>query len=639
MSYFNKHLLQPPIERENPSRQLSRKDTASLKYTLPEESLTPIDNSYNSPLYLNKPSNINFSVEYDPETGQYYIYEKIGNLDYRRPLAMSFKEFYEYQNKKEARDYWSQKKRENVSSKPTSLVGTIKLGETLDKVLGADAINITPQGSAELIFGYNISRIDNPALSERNRRVGSFNFREKIQMNVTGSIGDKMEVGLNYNTEATFDFENKTKLEYTGKEDEIIRKIEAGNISFPLSGTLISGSQSLFGLKTELQFGKLYVTNVFSHQKSQSSTINIQGGAQVQEFEVDITDYDANRHFFLSHFFRENYNNALKDLPYINSGIRIEQIEVWITNKTSNFTSDNRHVLALMDLGESYGPDGEPNFQGGENFVKPQKQFNYPASNDANDLYRFIVENNSGIRNFQDINNILKRYEDQNFIAGTHYERIESARKLSPNEFTVNRELGYISLNTALRNDEVLAVAYVYTYRGKTYKVGELTTDGISDPQTLVVKLIKGTSLTPKLKTWELMMKNIYSIGAYQVQKDNFYLDVLYRKDETGVPVNFIKEENASSKFNNKILIKVLGLDNLDTKNEPNPDGIFDFIEGVTIYSSTGKIIFPEVEPFGKDLRKKITDGDPVKDKIADKYVFEELYDSTQTKAKQIYIF
>lgn len=636
MTLLLNNQLQPPAVDNQNEGFVSRRDTAFLKFPLPKDDIAPTLNRNKSSLYLDRPSNISFNVEYDPESNQYILYEKAGSIDYKRPLAMSFKEFYEYENKVQRENYWMEKIKESKGQKSSPFVGSIKLGEAFDKVFGAEAINITPQGSAELIFGYNISRIDNPALSVRNRRVGSFTFKEKIQMNVTGSIGDKVELGLNYNTEATFDFENKTKLEYTGKEDEIIKKIEAGNISFPLPGTLINGSQSLFGIKTELQFGKLYITNVFSHQKGESSTINIQGGAQVREFRLDITDYDANRHFFLSHFFRENYNEALKNLPYVNSGIRIEQIEVWVTNKTSNFTSDNRHVLAILDLGESYGPYGEPNFQGPVEFVRPVNQNNYPASNDANNLYSFITETNSGIRNFAEINNILKKYEQNNFVSGIHYEKIESARKLSPSEYTVNRELGYISLNTALRNDEILAVAYVYTYRGKTYKVGELTTDGITDPQTLVVKLIKGINLTPKLKNWKLMMKNVYSLNAYQINRDNFRLDILYRKDETGVPVNYIKEEGADPQFNNKILLKVLRLDNLDSRNEPNPDGIFDFIEGVTIYPENGRIVFPEVEPFGSDLRKKITGGDPSKNRIADKYVFEELYDSTQTKAKQI---
>ncbi len=613
-----------------------RNDTTRLIFPLPDDDNMPYSVSpATSPLYLGKPSNIQSDIIYNPETRRYEFSQKVGELNFSPPASMSFDEYLEYDREQSVNNYWREKSRESSGGAGPSFMQSLRLGsETLDKVFGTDAINITPQGSAELIFGYNISTIDNPSLSVRNRRNGSFTFKEKIQMNVTGSIGDKMELGLNYNTEATFDFENKTKIEYAGKEDEIIKKIEAGNVTFPLPGSLIRGSQSLFGLKTELQFGKLSVTNVFSHQKGESSSIQVQGGAQLSEFEVSVDEYDANRHFFLSHFFKDHYNQWLSSLPYIESGVRIEQIEVWVTNKTSDF--DNaRNIVALMDLAESFNPDGEPNFYGDQDFIQPRSMT--AANNNANALYDQI-SGLPGIRNIKTVSGALKQLSDSySFNTGRDYERIENARKLTEREYAVNRELGYISLNNSLRNDEVLAVAFVYTYQGKTYKVGELSTDGFSGDNTLIVKMLKGTSLVPRYPTWELMMKNIYSIGAYQVSRQDFRLDVLYRNDETGVPVNYITE----GAINEKILLKVLRLDSLDSRNEPNPDGVFDFIEGVTVYSQSGKIIFPLREPFGHDLRLKIIGGEqyldhPERNRVADKYVFEELYDSTQTKAQQI---
>jgi cell surface protein SprA len=618
--------------------QVNNSDTIKLPYPFTDEIRYPFSTSgIHSPLILGNPSNVESKVVYDPETNRYVFSETVGKLNFRPPSSMSVKDYLEYDTKKSMSDYWIKKANESAGAKASPLLANFQLGETFDKIFGTDAISIVPQGSAELIFGYNLSYTENPALSERNRSNGSFIFKEKIQMNVTGSIGDKMQVGINYNTEATFDFENKTKLEYTGKEDEIIKKVEAGNVSFNVPGTLISGSQSLFGLKTDLQFGKLFISSVVSHQRGQSQVVEVKGGAQVNEFEVTADDYDANRHFFLSHFFRDNYNEWMKSLPYVNSGVRIERIEVWITNKTSEFDKDNRNILALMDLGESYGPENEPNFFGDPRFIQPQHVPNAPVNNDANGLYSAIINRYDAIRDFKSIAGTLKSLEQSyGFYSGKDFEKIENARKLNENEYTLNRELGYISLNTSLRSDEVLAVAYVYTYRGKTFQVGELSTDGISYPKTLVVKLLKGTSLTPKLGTWDLMMKNVYSLGAYQVSNQNFILDVLYRKDDTGVPVNFIADNGADSAFNNKILLKVLNLDNLDSRNEPHPDGRFDFVEGVTIIAKDGRVFLPLLEPFGSDLRKMITGGDVTKNRIADKYVYEELYDSTQTKARLI---
>ena len=629
-----------PVFSQNPAPS-DTSQTTGLRFPINERNNFPFSNSGNqSPLLLQPPSNIEQKIEYDPETGRYIFSERVGELDYRPPASMSLEEYKKYDAHKSELDYWREKSREESGAGP-SFMKNLRLGnEAIDKVFGTDVINITPQGSAELVFGYTISRNDNPLLPEKNRRNGSFLFEEKIQMNVTGSIGDKMEVGLSYNTEASFDFENKTKLEYSGKEDEIIKKIEAGDVSFSLPGSLITGSQSLFGLKTELQFGRLTVTSVVSHQLGESSSINVQGGAQLTEFEVNADEYDANRHFFLAHFFRDHYNDWLQNLPYIESQVQIQQIEVWIVNKQSDY-SEVRNIVAFMDLGEGYDPDHNPNFYADESIIGPIRgNDGSAASNNSNGLYDRLYSEDA-IRALGSAENLITSVSNRNFNAGRDYVLLESARPLSDREYTLNKELGYISLNSPLRNDEILAVAFTYTYRGRTYQVGELTNQVVA-PGVLILKLLKGTTPSPKFPNWDLMMKNVYSIGAYQVSPENFVLNLLYRNDKTGVPVNYISETDStaiSPLVQKQPLLKVLELDNLDSRNEPNPDGIFDYVEGVTINSKNGRIYFPLLEPFGSDLRQKIVDSsaNPIAaGRIASKYIFEELYDSTQTRAEQI---
>lgn len=626
--------------------------SGGLRYPLESKYSYPFSTSGStSPLLLPPPSNVEQKVVYDPKTNSYIFSEKIGRINYRPATSMSFEEYNRYQQQKAKKEYWHARAKEESGAGPSFLQG-LRLGnQAIDRVFGSEGISITPQGSAELIFGYSITNNKNPAIPVRNQRNGSFIFKEKIMMNVSGSIGDKMEVGLNYNTEATFDFENKTKLEYSGKEDEIIKKIEAGDVSFPLPGTLITGSQSLFGIRTDLQFGKLTVSTVFSHQRSESSSINVQGGAQQTEFEIDIDQYDVNRHFFLSHFFRDNYDEWLKNLPHIESQVKIEEIEVWVVNKQNDFTS-SRDIVAVMDLGEGYNHEGLPNFQADPNTIYPSLEYNQPVSNDLNRLYGNIASN-SNFRNLSSVDVGFSSISDARytFARGRDYQALESARPLSSREYTVNRELGYISLNSPLRNDEILAVSYVYTYKGKRYVVGELSRS-IAAPDVLVVKLLKGITQTPQFATWDLMMKNIYSIGAYQVSSDDFVLNVLYRNDETGVYTNYLTGDETD--FAQKSpdgtflgvykeqLIKVLELDNLDSRREPYPDGMFDFAEGITINSRNGRVIFPVVEPFGTHLEEQILGPDPYDDnyekykRSANKYVFKELYDSTQTKAQQI---
>lgn len=599
-------------------------DTTDLRYPFSRNRRYPFTQfTPDSPLWGKKPSNVEKQIVYDPVTDTYQFSEKVGNTYYTRPNTLDRESFAEYQSRRSIKDYWRLKTSADRINEQSGFIPEINIGgAAFDKVFGSNTINITPSGSAELIFGFNMNKIDNPTLTEKLRRTPSFTFEEKILMNVAGSIGDKMNLDINYNTEATFDFENKTKLEYSGKEDEIIKKIEAGNVSLPLTGSLITGSQSLFGLKTEMQFGKLSMTTVFSQQRGESSVIEVQGGAQIQEFEVTSDDYDANKHFFLSEYFRQNYNRALANLPIINSGINITRIEVWVTNKTNNF-EESRNIVAFTDLGEP--SPFNPAFQ-----QNASERGDWPR-NGKNNLYEQMTTGTySGARDINSVTSILAP-----FNLGKDYEKIENARRLNPREYDVNTKLGYISLNSALNADEVLAVAYEYSFNGKTYKVGELSTSGgITAPGALYLKLIKGTNFTPAAPVWDLMMKNVYAIGAYQVNADDFTLDVLYQDDRTGNAVNYIPEGD----LNKKILLKLLNLDNLNSNRDPYPDGLFDYINGITINPSNGRIFFPVLEPFGSDLEQIIREnirGEEV-ETIVDNYVFRELYDSTKTNARQI---
>jgi cell surface protein SprA len=615
-------LLSPGVVKGQVTNQRLQPDTTrKTPLKLKDESGIPWEEAPKAPLFLDNPSNIKTTVTYDPDKNEYVIYQKVGPFDYRTPVHMTPDEFRKYQYNKEMRDYWESRIRGDVSGFRSNLIPQIEIGgAAFDKIFGSNVINIIPQGSAELIFGINISRTQNPALSEKLRTIPTFDFKEKIQMNVTGTIGDKMQLGVNYNTDAMFEFENRTKLQYSGKEDEIVKKVEAGDVTLPLTGTLITGSYSLFGLKTELQFGKLNVTTVLSQQKGESSVIEVKGGAQISEFEIYADDYEANRHFFLSNFFRDIYDNALKNLPAVSSGVNIERIEVWITNKTSSY-DETRNIVAFADLAEngSHIYNKVPDFQ-----MNPGGPRN--PDNTANNLYNSVTTNYSAIRDIDQVTNAFDPLYP-GFQIGRDFEKIENARKLNEREYTINRQLGYISLNTALNTDEVLAVAFEYTFNGQVYKVGEFSTDGVTAPQAMVLKLLKGTTLSPRYPTWNLMMKNVYSLGSGKLDRANFQLNILYEDDKTGNSINYLPESGMSD----KILLQVLGLDKLNSQLDHEPDGYFDFIDGVTVNMDRGKIIFPVVEPFGSYLKKQISD--PV---LASRYVFQELYDSTQTIARQM---
>ena len=581
----------------------------------------PFSGSQSGGLFMQTPPNIFDQVKYDLATNRYLIQNKIGGLDAGQASVLDFQEYQQYKMNKSIAEYWNTKSGERQGNQ-TSALGLPKLfipGKAFDKIFGGNAVDIRPQGSAELIFGLKINRLDNPALPEEQRKTTSFDFQEKIQMNVIGKIGDKLKLTTNFNTESTFDFENQMKLEYTGYEDEIIKKLEVGNVSLPLNGTLITGSQSLFGFKTQLQFGRTTITGILSQQKSTTSEIEVSGGAQTSEFDVYADQYEANKHFFLAHYFKDHYDEALANLPFVNSAVNITKVEVWVTNKTGT-TENTRNIVSFLDLGETIGNIHNTSF------TFPNGS-NFPDNNVANNMFASLTTVFSGIRNINDVSSVLQSTSLSN---GTDFEKLERARKLSESEFTINNQLGYISLNQALNNDEVLAVAFQYTVGSETFQVGELSLTGPTAPDALLLKLLKGTNFTPLLPNWDLMMKNIYAIGAYQMSKDGFILDVVYENtEESGALTNYLSEPNEQN-VHGKPLIKLLNLDRLNQQMDVQSDGVFDFIEGITARSSNGRIIFPVREPFGNYMASKFSNST-----IAEKYSYQILYDSTLTVAQQ----
>jgi len=245
-------------------------------------------------------------------------------------------------------------------------------------------------------------------------------------MNMLGQIGDKMKLDFNYNTLSSFDFDNNIKLDYAGTEDEIIQKIEAGNVSMPLPTLLIPGSQTLFGLKSKLRFGRMTVTSIASSQRSQNKTLTIEGGAQKENFEVWADQYEENRHFFLGHNFRESFNKSLELLPYINSPDQINNIEVWVTNDQRD-VSDVRNIVALMDLGEK-DPFNE-NVKAGVGVVDNNRFPN--LDNNTNDLYNKVWLDSTA----RDLNSVTNKLNDEGLINGLDYI-VTFARKLDRSEYT-----------------------------------------------------------------------------------------------------------------------------------------------------------------------------------------------------------
>lgn len=596
-----------------------------------------ITNPNANPFDLQDPGSIERNVEYDPETGQYIITETIGDFNFRPPIYMDFDEYMDWRQKQEEQEYFNRLAGITTGDdgeNDLDPIAKFDIGaQALERLFGGTTVDIRPQGSIDLTFGVDFQRLENPILTERQRRQGGFDFDMDIQMNVTGKIGEKLNLTTNYNTNATFDFDNQIKLDYNSdlfSEDDIIKSIEAGNVSLPLRGTLIQGAQSLFGLKTELQFGHLRLTAIASQQKSQRENIQVQGGAQVQEFEVRADDYDENRHFFVSHYNRSVFEPSLRNLPQVNNLFRLLSLEVWITNDR-NEVENVRDIVAFADLGEP------------QRLVNPDAISTTPSpryreicqglplpANEANDLYARLL-NDDRIKEIDQTVSILQN--QFGLQQSRDFEKV-SARKLRPSEFTYHPDLGFISVNVNVQPDQVLAVTYSYTYNGSdpifvgdpainSPNVGSDTLN--PTPQVIFTKMLKSTTQRTDIPTWDLMMKNVYSIGAFQVNQEDFRLDIFYDDPGEG-----LKRFLPDGPIQGRPLLRVFNLDNLNVLGDPAPDGVFDYVPTVTINTRNGRIMFPVLEPFGEDLADAIGDPD-----LEDKYVYRDLYTKTKFLARE----
>ncbi|HMI07349.1 MAG TPA: cell surface protein SprA, partial [Flavobacterium sp.] len=641
-------------------------------------------------LQMNNPPSIIEAYTYDPVTDRYIYTNKVDDFNINYPIILTPKEYEQLVQRESMRNYFKKKsdaidgKKEGSEEAKKDLLPRYYVNSGFfESIFGSNTIDVKPTGSVEIDLGVRHTRQDNPALSPRNRKTTTFDFDQRISMSLMGKVGTRLQVTANYDTESTFAFQNLIKLEYTPTEDDIIQKIEVGNVSLPLNSSLIRGAQSLFGVKAQLQFGRTTVTGIFSEQKSQTKTVTAEGGATIQDFDFFALDYDADRHFFLSQYFRNKYDQSLKNYPFIDSRVQITRMEVWITNRQNRISTTNnnlRNIIALQDLGESRLTDPLTNALIPDNNLViintpnpvPGNFFNVapdsPVDNKNNKYNPGLIATSAGYLNpnIREISSANAGFNTVTPVESQDYSKLENARKLTPNEYTFNPQLGYISLQQKLANDEVLAVAYQYTIGSTVYQVGEFGNDGVdatqsgpTDPntgqpesittQTLVLKMLKSNLTNTEAPIWNLMMKNIYQIpGAYQLEQEDFRFNILYSDPS---PLNYISPNGvpfpATPTPGNEVaetpLLKVFNVDKLNYNNDPQAggDGFFDFLPGLTVDTQNGRLIFTTTEPFSKLIWQKLSNGtetysDPnTYNANQQKYVFWSMYRKTQSQALQ----
>jgi len=606
----NLHAFPRPQQDTFPARD-------SLRFPIADRRGDKLTYQNKNPFDLKDPANIRDSIIYDPETKEYFIIEKVGSKYFRKPTSLTFDEYMRIQSRKAEQQYF--RDRANTASLINRKLQKPKLNmgnDLFNRLFGNGKIDIKPQGEVNITAGYQGQNIKNPTLPERARKNGGLDFDMAANINMMGNIGDKLKMPISYNTQSTFDFENQLKLDYTGVGEEIFRKIEVGNTSFATKGTLIPGAQQLFGIKTQMQFGKFWVSTIVANQRSQRQSVSLQGGSNTQPFQVKSDEYEENRHFLLAQYFRDNFNNSMKNLPIINTQVQLLRLDVWVTNRTGA-TTNTRDIVGLMDLGEQKPFQQPP-------IINPITGQTLP-SNGSNDLYSNII-NNPNSRNPEQIGSILT---GRGLLPVRDYERT-FARKLDSTQYFFNRQLGFISLNITVQPDEVLAVAYQYTVNGKVYQVGEFSQDIPVDStngvqKILFLKMLKSTSQRTLLPIWDLMMKNVYTIGYGQLERQDFQFNILYQEPGGGEK-RFIPEGDKAG----IPLLELLNLDRLNNQNDPQPDGMFDYVEGFTVNPQQSRIMYPVLEPFGRDLEFIFTTDTSLRQK----YLFYPLYDTIKAIAQ-----
>lgn len=617
-------------------------------------------------LIMENPDSIVAKYTYDPKTNTYIYRESIGDFNVNYPVILTPEQYYDLVEKEQMKSYFKQKadayagKKEGSEEARRNLLPNFYVNSNFfETIFGGNTIEVIPQGSVAMDLGILWQKNDNPALSPRNRTNLSFDFDQRISLSLLGKVGERLQVTANYDTEATFDFQNLVKLDYTPTEDDILQKIEVGNVSMPLNSSLITGAQSLFGVKTQLQFGKTTVTAVFSEQRSQNNTVVAQGGGTVNEFSLTALDYDEDRHFFLAHYFRDNYDRALEFYPFIQTQVQITRLEVWVTNRNQQ-TQNVRNVVAIQDLGEAISDNTRIGANNGDpaGFFNPSVVASGLPQNGANAYDPNQIGSGALTQSIRDIATVDSGFNIPGYTVnqGFDYAILENARKLEAGrDYEFDSQLGYISLSQSLSNDEVLGVAFQYTYNGEVYQVGEFANGGVDatsvsvntsfvENNSLVLKLLKSNITNVEDPIWDLMMKNIYSTGAYQLNQEDFKLNILY-SDPT--PRNYITpvDPNAGwpSGLEDQILLNVFNLDRLNTYNDVQPggDGFFDYVEGITVDSQSGRIIFTKVEPFGEYLFEKLGGGvydvnnDQGYNPNQRRYVFRNMYAKTKAASLQ----
>ena len=366
-------------------------------------------------------------------------------------------------------------------------------------------------------------------------------FDQKQNLNIKGKIGDRITVAMDQDSERQFDWENNIRISYEGYEDDIIQKVEAGNISLSLPSTkyvTFSGkNQGLFGVKSISKLGPIDVTTIASIEKSKKEQSEWEGGGQSNIQQIRDVDWIKNRYFFIHPWFRTGVDTFSFSTPFsIPSFYPL------------------RNGLHLI----------------GDVVVKNFELYKSINTNDPNAITGMAYIDPTDTTKFSDEN------EEGSFI------RLEQG-----NNYYVSPDLGFIRVRDQVSQD-ILGCTFTIEHRqtGEVlFEIGSPDDNGTN----LALKMLKPRNSHPNHSTWPLMFKNVYYLGTSQINPEGFEVRII---NKNATPVSD-RDKNSSLPY-----ITLFGLDSLDENGNRNYDEIIDKDMANIINMVDGELMLPALHPF-----------------------------------------
>jgi cell surface protein SprA len=533
-------------------------------------------------------------VTVDSTASTFTFRETVAGMDVKIPLTLSLKEYIRERQKYEMRKLLADEAR-----KPKVLQGKRDIGDVLStftkiqipipanpifSIFGKPEINLQISGAVDIRAGFRNTKSDQVTANFLDQSRNEPDFNQEVQVAVNGTIGDKLNILADWNTQRTFEYENQLKIKYTGYDDEIVQSVEAGNVSLQTPSSFIGSSAALFGIKAKMQAGPFTLTTLASQKKGQIKEVTASGGAQEIPFEIQAWNYSTNYYFLDERYipYFEPYYQS--DIPVRDPNVKVYDEEVWVSFLG---TDQNQSAIARLGVAHITLPD------------RPAGQTDYGDS---------LRNPNEEIPGSVEFGRFVRLDRSQYEMVGEGY-------------------IGVIALNQNIQDNQIVAIAY----RTATQQWGELTANNPATADTsrrLVLKMLKPRNLHsvgPTYRTaWNLLLKNVYSLGGRNVKEAGFQLDIV-RRVEGG--------QEEKTLFGGPLL-QILGLDRYNSSGQREPDNSFDFRIGFTINPARAEIIFPYLRPFDTPLRRFL-DSIGRSGQQDSLILFKEIYDTTKTEAQR----